>query len=115
VVTIEWIPAASLPKAEQAADRWRRWARDAAVARAAAALRELGLDEVLTDRDLQAVANHATDAALAMPAQQHDLFGTQGRLVARLWWAQDQLRWELERLRSDQAITHLDNGERSLP
>jgi hypothetical protein len=92
-----WLSAAGLPESEQTFDRHRRAVRDAAVARTAAALRDLTLDKLLTDRELLTLAGVAADAALRMSAEHADLLGSQGRLVARQWDTIAALRGELER------------------
>lgn len=93
-MTFTW---AGLPATEQTFDRQRQRARDDATDRTAQALRDLALDRLLDPGQLRALATTCVDAALAMPAEQADLFGTNGRLVARQWDAIDQLRGELQR------------------
>jgi hypothetical protein len=111
---VDWFPWSPVPEVEHAFDRYRRLARDAAVGRAAVALRQIISPEALDDRALRLLAEEATDAALRIPPEQADLFGTQGRLVARLFGALDQLRWHIERRHladlTDQAIQRANEG-----
>jgi hypothetical protein len=107
---VTWFDWAGLPESEQMFDRHRQAARAAARSRTAASLRDLALGELLDDEQLQILAGVAADAALRMPPEQADLFGTRGRLVARQWRAMDELRWEVERVRLDQAIHHANGG-----
>lgn len=88
---------ADVPAAEQAADRYQRLVRDNAVARGAAAMRSIIPADVVDDRDLLDLAAVAVDGAWPAFCEQADLFASNGRLVARLWRALDQLRWQLER------------------
>jgi hypothetical protein len=88
---------AGLPRAEQMFDHRRRSARAAATIRVVDELRDLALDKLLDEDELLTLAGVAADAALRMPTEEADLFGSQGRLVARQWDTIAALRGELER------------------